>query len=410
MLLAYDHCKKVIYVFVLSEKNTNMKTAENAYREVKRLEQKGLISLKWIRTWLVLIAVVFISLFLIWSVTFPKTNDEKVYDHAKVKPMLKYNKKAKQWYGINSIHISMVITCPVCSDAEIDDKLDSVVCTLKSVYVFSMKIVHFHLFADDAMYNLLLEELETWSPSLLHRVTFTFKPVYGSEAPDGFNMLTAPLAFYYLDELMVVEPGTIFTDFIDPVWEDFVWGSKHGSHFIATTLQKTSSKVCKKTQYVTTDQMILDDKVVIFNLKKLRKVKITAPSSLHNTHFNGDNFEFVRNDNKHYNWTAKMTSKFQSMLSNEQQKDDKLTAYIFNLISFFNPKIVKVLKENLNNFNLLTFENKTRNFIFYKDKNKDKHNNNIKKFKSFLRNTVLDELDHKNIHNFLKYFYKLLKT
>jgi len=72
-----------------------METAENAYREVKRLEQKGLISLKWIRTWLVLIAVVFISLFFVWSMAFPKTTDEKVYDHGKVKPMLKYNKKSE---------------------------------------------------------------------------------------------------------------------------------------------------------------------------------------------------------------------------------------------------------------------------------------------------------------------------
>ena len=385
-----------------------METAENAYREVKRLEQKGLISLKWIRTWLVLIAVVFISLFFVWSVAFPKTTDEKVYDHGKVKPMLKYNKKAKQWYGINSIHVSMVITCPVCSDAEIDDKLDSVVCTLKSVYVFSRKIVHFHLFADDAMYNLLLGQLETWGPSLLHRVTFTFKPLHGSEAPDGFGMLTAPLAFHYLNELMVVEPGTIFTDFIDPVWENFVSESKRAGYFVATTLQETASKVCKKTQYVTKEQLILDNKVVIFNLKKLRKAKIRFPSDLHNKFFDENMFKLVGNNYKYYNWTAKMTSKFQSLLSNEELKEVKLTVYIFNLISLFNPKTVKVLDEKVSMFNLLTFKNETKHFIYYKNKNTN--NNNIKKLKRFLRKTVLDELDHKNKRHFLYYFYKLLIT
>ena len=386
-----------------------METAENAYKEVKRLEEKGLISLKWIQTWVVLIVVVFISLFCIWSIVFPKT--ETIYDHRKVKPMLKYNKKAKQWYGIDSIHISMVITCPGCTGVDIENKLDSVICTLKSVYVFSRKVVHFHLFADDAMYHSLLEKLEMWSPSLLHRITFTFKSIYGSEAPEGFNLLTAPLAFYYLNELMVVEPGTIITDYIDPIWEDFLVESKKGCYFIATTLQQTTSYICQKSQYITTDQMILDNKVVLFNLKKLRKAKLLFPSDLHNKHFNKGLSPLVGHMNNYYNWTAETISKFQTMLSNNEKQDVKSISYTLNLIALFNPKTVTLLKEKVNVFNFFAYKNKTKHLTFFENKTKDENNHKFKKVKNFLKNIILNEIDYENKRNhFLKCFYKLILT
>jgi len=374
-----------------------MEKASLVYKEVKHLDEKGLISLKWIGIWLTTIIVVMISILWLWSVSFPEHSGGDHYKSnvGKAAPTMKFNKKSKKWFGIIAIHIAMIITCPDERVQNVEKVSYQTLLTMKSAVIFSTKIIHFHLFVDETMYQEMLNQLDDWPIEVRHRVSFSFKSVYASEAPQGFDSLFIPLSFYYLNEMLFAKPGVLFTGSLDTMWDSFVLQNNSTSSIISVGMRGDgNARYCLATPVVTVDNFVYDTSVVFYNLKKLRRALIKVPFFIQDKKtpslLFGDSFET-------FSWSSEMIRRFQSY--SDFSNDGDADKYALNLILLFNPVLLTVSHDH--NINSLT---KLGQFLYPIDNVKPSAVNNslvVKKWK--LVANFIEKADFLNNSNLVQF-------
>lgn len=310
-----------------------MENVAEFYQEFKKLDQKGLISLKWIKIWFFSLLIVFICLLFIWNLSFPDTKYEK--NHVQ---MLKFNKKSKKWFGINAIHVSLIVST---SNEKQEKLLEMSLLTMKSVILFSTKVVHFHIFADDVMYQLMLSRLNDWPIDVLHRASFTFKSVFTSETPNGFKPLHIPLSFYYLNELMYVEPGVLFVDSIDFMWDKFI--KKKSTPYVLSIGLNNFKYNCPISEKLSYGDLVYDESVIMFNLKLLRRSSIIFP--VHQANISKHHISLRSKNCSKYNgtsWSSVMIEQLYALVEEHISKHET-NYWVLNLIALFNPSLVDVV-------------------------------------------------------------------
>ncbi|XP_038164875.1 glucoside xylosyltransferase 1-like isoform X1 [Cyprinodon tularosa] len=107
-------------------------------------------------------------------------------------------------------------------------RLEETVTMLKSAVLFSKKLLHFYIFAEDELHDGFRNALETWPPVIRTKFTFTIYPILFPEEnasewkklfkPCASQRLFLPLILKHVDSLLYVDTDILFLRPVEDIW------------------------------------------------------------------------------------------------------------------------------------------------------------------------------------------------
>ena len=221
------------------------------YDGVQDLDRRQLISLSYLKRWVASLVVVFMLFNYIWNSIFSNVRDTHI-PFALLPPELQYSELKLPFRSAEEIRNSqinqinfVIFACDVNEDGanslvnesdnifELTIVAKEAIRTMKSVTLFTRKIIHFHIFTQDKLYQAFIAELDKWPNNILHRVTFEFHAANYPEATlhgnkDRQTKKACDLSFLFipsivkdLDFAIYAKTGTIFLSPVDELWMNF---------------------------------------------------------------------------------------------------------------------------------------------------------------------------------------------
>ena len=231
-----------------------MDNIHNFYAEIQALERRELISLYWLKRWMASVIIVFMLFNYIWNSIFSNLHDSHI-PFALLSQKQQLEEMRMHFRSDAEIRISqinkinfVIFACNPKSQNSNGNETDVSVAieairTMKSVTLFTKKIIHFHIFTEDTLYPSFILEIDKWPNFILHRVTFEFHAANYPEAvldsdfkKDKATQKACDLSFLFissivknLDFAIYARSGVIFLSSIDDLWMNFRDYSKHNA-------------------------------------------------------------------------------------------------------------------------------------------------------------------------------------
>ena len=276
-----------------------MEQAREFYANIQELDRRRLISLDWLKRWIVCLLIVFVTLNYIWSSLFSNLKDSHI-PFALLPPELQYKELRMPYRTADEIRKSqinqinfVIFSCTPIDDSNDTDSLQHTVQeslrTMKSATLFTKRIIHFHIFTEDILYQTFIAELDRWPYNILHRVTFEF---HAATYPESIleeslrHDKTCDLSFLFmpsivkdLDFAIYAKSGAIFLSSIDQLWMNFRDYSNENALALPLNFYNGISHMIDTAIPLFSVEPVYDLTVIQFDILRLQTALFSVPSS-----------------------------------------------------------------------------------------------------------------------------------
>ena len=282
-----------------------MEQAREFFNEIRDLDRRELISINYLKRWLALIVIVFVLFNYMWNSLFSDLRDSHI-PFALLPPELQYSELKMPYRSATEIRQSQInqinFVIFACTFSDDDDntltgktKIAKVVAkeairTMKSATIFTKKIIHFHVFTEDVIYQIFIAELDKWPNNILHRVTFQFRAANYPEAflhgqKDKQTQKACDLSFLFipsiikdLDFAIYAKTGSIFLSPIDELWMNFRDYNEENSLALPLKRFDGTCKLFENSEYFSIDD-VFEATIVQYDNQRLQAGLFRIPIS-----------------------------------------------------------------------------------------------------------------------------------
>nr|CAB3251476.1 glucoside xylosyltransferase 2-like [Phallusia mammillata] len=325
--------------------------------EVEELERINLISLPMIKRWFLLLGTTVAIFCYLWNSIFRGTGFDHfpasmVHFENDYKSKITFMSEAEaRKFQLREINI--VITA---SSKQIERKspkehlepsiVKDAVVTMKSTVMHTKKVIHFHIFTTDHLYQYFIARLDNWPNYIRHRVSFNFYPTVYPETVSGeyedendepyrSPLLFVPHILKEIDHVMFIRPGGVFLQSVDLLWSNM---EDYNTDNVLSLAPFDINSMCPVSREALTIDKVYSSSVILLDLYKLRTAVFHVPVKM-----NGYNLEDA--ETELMTWSPRM------ILSHVKTFSSKLMVTeqdILNLMAYYNPQTVKQLSYKWN--------------------------------------------------------------
>lgn len=213
-----------------------MEALRTAHNEVQDLDQRGVINLKMLQKWILLTILSFMTLNYLWNWSFQDDLGVSHFPFDLLTPEQQKKVKSKAFVFNSEMEaratvvreVEFAIVACVGEKSDQDKVAQSVYRIMKSVTMLTKMIVHFHVFTEDSLYMILMNELDKWPLFERHHISFEFKHASFPESllswrnlykPCSSFKLFLPTVLRHVNHVIYVDIDAVFLSPIDELWE-----------------------------------------------------------------------------------------------------------------------------------------------------------------------------------------------
>jgi len=336
-----------------------MEAWRNIQDEIEELERLQLISLTWIKRWVMLLLTTIAFFIYLWNTMFSEVNGYNHYPAALAPDGVgmsygtgreKLHYTSEQEARKNQLReINLVMFACGNDNTQLQQENNcqpatEALITMKSATVSSNRVIHFHIFTDDSQYHCFIKELDKWPNDVRHRVSFKFHAATSSEAtlfshfskklPSACQLsyLFIPHLLKDLNQVIYVKSGGLFVHSLDVLWLTLTQFSEH--HVIAAPLSSSESMCKLESSKI---DHVYDASVILMDTYRLRTNLFDVPKVLKHGESNPSvslPLRTTEHKSEKITWSPTMLLSFFEVFTDVIQVPEH---DILNLIAFFNP-------------------------------------------------------------------------
>ncbi|CAK8681442.1 unnamed protein product [Clavelina lepadiformis] len=215
---------------------------QQIHGKLQDLDRRNLISISWIKRWIISLVVFFVLFSYTWTRLFSGINDDHIPKalrplQAQLNDMDYVFHSEAQARSVRSKEINFVVfACAQNSEKTSASQVAlKTLRTMKSATLSTRRIIHFHIFTEDKLFPTLIKLVDQWPNTITHRVSFDFHPTVYPEwivhdkphQDSGEVESNCDLAFMFipniikdLDFVLYAKSGSTFLGSVDELWEN----------------------------------------------------------------------------------------------------------------------------------------------------------------------------------------------